>query len=151
MMAFFQCCGAPPPLQVQTKISTSLCHRAGSPWRVILNSSTETPSGSIDFLFANGRMASVSCSLASLPGSLSSGACRSRPDRLPEHVFRVCGRRFRTSSPRQPLEPSKECYQPSSRLFRGFCCGALRVGASWPPLSVAMLRSSQPPQQDPRT
>ena len=41
--------------------------------------------------------------------------------------------------------------QPSSRPFVGCCCGVLRVGASLPLLTVAMLCSSQPPRQNPRT
>ena len=45
MMAYFHCCGISPPLQIRTTISSSLPRRAGSPLRVILNSSTETPSG----------------------------------------------------------------------------------------------------------
>ena len=49
---------APP--QIRTAISSSLRRRAGSPLRVILNSSTETPYGSTAFPFANERMASVS-------------------------------------------------------------------------------------------
>ena len=35
--------------------------------------------------------------------------------------------------------------------FEGCCFGVLRVGASSPPLSVAMLRSSQLPHRAPRT
>ena len=42
-------------------------------------------------------------------------------------------------------------FQPSSQPFEGCCCGVLRVGASSPPLSVAVLRSSQLPQRVPRT
>ena len=48
------------PLQIQTTISSSLQRRAGSPLRVILNSSKETPSGPTAFPFANERMAPVS-------------------------------------------------------------------------------------------
>ena len=47
--------------------------------------------------------------------------------------------------------PSEVFFQPSSRPFEGCCCGVLRVGASSPPLSVAMLRSFQLPHQDLRT
>ena len=50
----------PPPPQIRTTISNSLRRRAGSPLRVIFNSSTETPSGPTAFPFANERMASVS-------------------------------------------------------------------------------------------
>ena len=49
-----------PPLQIKpTMISISLQHRAGSPLRAILNSSTETPSDATGFPFANERMTSV--------------------------------------------------------------------------------------------
>ena len=50
-------------------------------------------------------------------------------------------------SPRQPCAPSEGFFQPFSRPFEGCCCGVLRVGASSPPLSVAMLRSSQLPHR----
>ena len=82
--------------------------------------------------------------LASLASSSSSGACRSRPDRLPERVFRVCGRSLIRSSARQPYEPSEGFYQPSSQPFEACCCEVLCVGISSSPLSVAMTRSSQP-------
>ena len=49
---------APP--QIRTTILSSLRRRVGSPLRVILNSSTETPSGPTAFAFTNERMASVS-------------------------------------------------------------------------------------------
>ena len=88
--------------------------------------------------------------LASLLSSSSSSAFRGRLDRLPERVFRVCGRRLGRSSVRQPCETSEDC-QPSSRSFEDCCCGVLRVGASSPLLCVVMLRSSHPPLQDPRT
>ena len=52
---------------------------------------------------------------------------------------------------RQPCEPSDDFGQSSSRPFEGRRCGVLCVGAYSPPISVAMLRSSQPPHQDPRT
>ena len=42
-----------------------------------------------------------------------------------------------------------EIFQPPSRPFKGCCCGVLRVGASSPLLSVARLRSSQPPRPRP--
>ena len=60
-------------------------------------------------------------------------------------VFRVWGRSPKKSSARQPCAPSEVFFQPSSRPFEGCCCGVLRVGASSPPLSVAMLRLSQLP------
>ena len=60
MMTYFHCCGTSPPLQIRTTISNSFQRRAGSPLRVILGSSTETPSGSTAFPFANERVASVS-------------------------------------------------------------------------------------------
>ena len=41
--------------------------------------------------------------------------------------------------------------QPSSRPSEGCWCEVLRVGASSPPLSVAMLCSSQLPHRAPRT
>ena len=47
-------------LQKQTTIPSSLGRRAGSPLRVILNSSKETPSGPAAFPFTNERMASAS-------------------------------------------------------------------------------------------
>ena len=62
MMAYFHCCGTSPPIQIQTMISSSLRRRAGSPLRMILSSSTETPSGPTAFPFANERMAPVSSS-----------------------------------------------------------------------------------------
>ena len=45
----------------------------------------------------------------------------------------------------------KVFFQPSSRPFEGCCCGVLRVGASLPPLSVAMLRLFQVPHRALRT
>ena len=60
MMTYFLCCGTPPLLQIQMTISSSIRCRAGSPLRVILNSSTETQSGSTAFPFASERMTSVS-------------------------------------------------------------------------------------------
>ena len=48
-MASFHCCGTSPPLQIRTTISSSLRRSAGSPLRVILNNSTETPSGPTAF------------------------------------------------------------------------------------------------------
>ena len=56
----FHCCGISPPLQIQTTtISSSLRRKAESPVRVVLNSSTETPSGPTAFQFAIERMPSV--------------------------------------------------------------------------------------------
>ena len=42
-------------------------------------------------------------------------------------------------------------FQPSSQSFERCCGGVLREGSSLPPLSVAMLRSSQPPHRSLRT
>ena len=66
-------------------------------------------------------------------------------------MFRVCGRSLKISSARQPCAPSEVFFQPSSRPFEGCCCGVLRVGASLPPLSVAMLRLFQALHQALRT
>ena len=64
MMVYFHCYGTSPPLYIRTTISSSLRRRVGSPLRVILNRSTETPSGPTAFPFANERMTSVnSCIL----------------------------------------------------------------------------------------
>ena len=64
---------APPP-QIRTTISSSLRRRAGSPLRVLLNSSTETPSGPTAFPFANERMASVSsCIVGRIPSGMFFG------------------------------------------------------------------------------
>ena len=60
MMTYFLCCGTPFPLQIQMTISSSIRRRAGSPLRVILNSSTKTPTGPTAFPFARERMTSVS-------------------------------------------------------------------------------------------
>ena len=49
------------------------------------------------------------------------------------------------------LRTFRRFFQPSSRPFEGYCYGVLRVGAYSPPLSAAMLRSSQPPHRAPRT
>ena len=51
----------------------------------------------------------------------------------------------------QSCAPSEGFFQPSSRPFEGCCFGVLRLGASSPPLSVAMLRSFQLPHWAPRT
>ena len=59
MMTYFHCCGTSPPLQIRTTISSSPQRSAGSPLRVILNSSMETPSDLTAFPFANERMVSV--------------------------------------------------------------------------------------------
>ena len=48
-------------------------------------------------------------------------------------------------SSRQPCARFEVFFQPFSRPFEGCFCGVLRVGASSPSLSVAMLRSSQLP------
>ena len=66
-------------------------------------------------------------------------ACRSRPGRLLERVFRVCERSPRKSSARQPCEPSEDVFQSSPRPFEGCCCGVLRVGASSPPRLLSLL------------
>ena len=47
------------PFQIETTISSSPRRRAGSPLRVILNSSTETSSGPTAFRLANKRMVSA--------------------------------------------------------------------------------------------
>ena len=65
--------------------------------------------------------------------------------------IRVCGQSPKRSSVRQPCAPFKGFSQPSSQPFEGCRCGVLRVGSSSPPLSVAMLRSSQLPHRAPRT
>ena len=46
---------------------------------------------------------------------------------------------------------SQILFQPSSQPFESCFYGVLRVGTSSPILSVAMLRSSQPPHRVPRT
>ena len=66
-------------------------------------------------------------------------------------MFRVCGQSPERSSARQPSKPSGDFFQLSSRSFKGCCLEVLCVGASSPPLSVAMLHSSQPPHRAPRT
>ena len=81
---------------------------------------------------------------------LSLEACRSRPDRLLEIVLGVCGRSLRRRSARQPCEPSGDFLQPPSRPLEGCCRAVLRVGALSPSLSVAVVRSSQPPHRAPR-
>ena len=78
------------------------------------------------------------------------GACISRPGRLLECVFQVCERNPKRSSTRQPCAPSEDFFQPSSRSFKGCCCGVLRVGASLP-LPVGMLRPSHLPHRALRT
>ena len=60
MMALLYCCGTLVLLEIGTAILSSLRRRAGSPLRVTLNSSTETPFGPAAFSFANERMASIS-------------------------------------------------------------------------------------------
>ena len=55
-----------PPPPIRTTISSNFRRRAGSPSRLILNSSTETPSDSTAFPFANERMASVSSCIVGL-------------------------------------------------------------------------------------
>ena len=57
-ITYFHRCDTSPPLQIQTTISSSLRRRAGSPLRVILNSSA--PPDPTAFPFANERMPSVS-------------------------------------------------------------------------------------------
>ena len=92
-----------------------------------------------------------SCGLASVLSSSSLRACGGRSDHFPEHVFRVWGRSPRRSSVRQPCKPFEGFCQPSLWPFKGFYCGDLHVGASLPPLSVVMLRSSHPPHEASRT
>ena len=74
MLASFHYCGTSFPLQILTTISSSLWRRAGSPLRVILNSSTETRSSPTAFPFANERMAAVSsCIMGWTPSGIFSG------------------------------------------------------------------------------
>ena len=213
-MVSFHCCGTSPPLQTRTTISSSLWRRAGSPLRVVLNSSTENPFGPTAFPFANGRMASVSsCIVGCTPSGMFSGhwsrpsamfgsslgdlalrrignhrtyrsrisstSLRSTPfssltyaelrSRFPSRFivlgvfveaglvafsgacFEFADEVSKRSSARQPCATSEDFFQPSSRPFEGCCYGVLRVGASSHPLSVAMLRLSQPLHRAPRT
>ena len=77
--------------------------------------------------------------------------CKSRPGRLLECVFRVCGRSPRRRSARQSCEPSGDFSSHLHGLLIVDVVGFCAVGASTPPLFVAMLHSSQPPQRAPRT
>ena len=58
-----------------------------------------------------------SCGLASLLSSLFLDVCRGRLETLLERVFRVCGRRSRRSSERQPWEPSEDFCTAFQRLL----------------------------------
>ena len=49
------------------------------------------------------------------------------------------------------LRTFRSFFQLFSRSFEDCCCGVLRVGASSPPLSLAMLRLSQLPHRALRT
>ena len=65
-----------PPLPIQTTISSSLRGRAGSPLRVVLDSSRQTPPDPTAFPFANERVASVSEFLAAFSRAIGQGLQR---------------------------------------------------------------------------
>ena len=48
------------------------------------------------------------------------------------------------------LRTFRRFLRPFSQPFKGCCCGVLRVSASLPPISVAILRSFRPSNRAPR-
>ena len=87
-----------PPLQVRTTMSSSIRRRAGSPLRVILNSSTETPFGPTAFPFAKERI--VSLRIHTYETARQSEASRAR---VPEPSLPIEKSRASPLAPPSPL------------------------------------------------